>query len=467
MIVKFFPHPKSGGSPGASMDYLLKKKEDEFQVLQGNPRLSVDIAEGLEFQNQYTVGCLSFEEASIPDAHKQEIMQKFEETFFAGLEAEQYNICWIEHTDKGRLELNFFVPNVELESGKRLSVYYDKSDRPLADNFKQVINQTYGLSDPDAPEKRQLTVSSKNIPKDKKMAQEAINGLLEGELEKGRIQTREDVLNCLTEAGFEIARVTPKNISIKTDGQNLRLKGAIYEQSFELNRAIEEIQRAKGLGSQATAIGGNHQARTELAKAVDRRYAEFSKRFETSKTSHSERLDQALQGAVLDTGRDRSSADLGVDLFNQRSDQQIHGFAGVENIGGTLQGEQQGVDIGKLHNEQQGNPALYQGRSSIQGSSIRRRSRLPNYQAREEVNDTDRNTFEERIKRFSKAAKRAYDGIKRTVEQVRAGKPTVEELARKVFRRIEVKLQKQALEKQKEEEEKQQKKLSRGKGMRL
>ena len=258
MIVKFFPHPKSGGSPCGSMDYLLKKKEGECQVLQGDPRLSVDIAEGLDFKNQYTVGCLSFEESSIANELKQEIMQRFEETFFAGLRPEQYNICWIEHTDKGRLELNFFVPNVELESGKRLSVYYDKSDRPLADNFKRVINQTYGLSDPDAPQKRQMTVSSRNIPRDKKVSQEAINGLLRGELENGRIQTREDVLNCLTEAGFEIARVTPKNISIKTDGQNLRLKGAIYEQSFELNRAIEEIQRAKGLGSEAKAIGGNH-----------------------------------------------------------------------------------------------------------------------------------------------------------------------------------------------------------------
>lgn len=467
MIIKFFPHPKSGGSPRRSMDYLLKKHENEVQVLQGNPRLSVDVAEGLDFKNQYTVGCLSFEEANIPGTHKQEIMQKFEESFFAGLEPEQYNICWIEHTDKGRLELNFFVPNVELESGKRLSVYYDKSDRPLADNFKQVINQTYGLSDPDAPQNRQMTVLSKNIPKDKKMAQEAINGILEGELEKGRIQTRQDVLNCLTEAGFEIARVTPKNISIKTDGQNLRLKGAIYEQSFELNRAIEEIQRAKGLGSQAKAVGSNHQARTELAKAVDRRHAEFSKRFGVSKTSHTERFNQALQGAVLDHRWDRRSADIGIDLSHQRSDEPIHRDARMEAVGRTLQGKQQGDAVGKLHDEQQRNADLHQNRSSIQGSSIRRRSRLPNYQAREKLNDTDRETFERRIRQVGEATKRAYEHLKRTIEQVRAGKPTVEELARKVFRRIEVKLQKQALEKQKEAEAKQQKKLFRGRGMGL
>jgi len=445
MIIKFFPHPKSGGSPRRSMNYLLKKSKDEFQVLQGNPRLSVDIAEGLDFKNQYTVGCLSFEEASISDTHKQEIMQKFEETFFAGLEPEQYNICWIEHTDKGRLELNFFIPNVELESGKRLSVYYDKSDRPLAEKFKQAINQQYDLSDPDAPQKRQMTVSGRNMPKNKKEAQETINGLLRGELEKGRIQTREDVLNCLTEAGFEIARVTPKNISIKTDGQNLRLKGAIYEQSFELNRAIEEIQRAKGLGSQATAIGGNHQAGTELAKAVNRRHAEFSKRFGASKTSHTERFNQTLQGAVLDHNRGWSGFDSGVVLSHQRSDKPIYEYAGMEAVGRNLQGKQQGLDVGELHNEKQRNPALHQGRSSIQQSSIRRRSRLPNYQAREELNDTDRETFEGRIRQVDEATKRAYEHIKRTIEQVRAGKPTVEELARKVSRRIEVKPQKKEI----------------------
>lgn len=416
MIIKFFPHPKTGGNPRRSMDYLLKKHENEVQILQGNPRLSVDIAEGLDFQNKYTVGCLSFEEVFIPSDHKYEIMQKFEETFFAGLQPEQYNICWIEHTDKGRLELNFFVPNVELETGKRLSVYYDRADRPLADNFKRVINQQYGLSDPDAPQKRQLTVSSRNIPKDKKTAQEAINGLLQGELEKGRIQTREDVLNCLTEAGFEIARVTPKNISIKTDGQNLRLKGAIYEQSFELNRAIEEIQRAKGAGSEAASAGGNQQAGTEFAKAVNRRHAEFSKRFGTSKTNRTEKFKHALQGAVLDNHGGWSSADSGINLPDQCGNEPIHEHAGVEAVGSTLQGKQQEVDAGKLYNERQGKSDLYQGRSSIQQSGIRRKSGLSNYQVREELNDTDRAAFEGCIREISKAARRAYERIRRTIE---------------------------------------------------
>ncbi|WP_271829589.1 relaxase/mobilization nuclease domain-containing protein [Commensalibacter communis] len=447
------------------MDYLLKKHKDEVQVLQGNPRLSVDVAEGLDFKNKYTVGCLSFEERNINDVYKHEIMQKFEETFFAGLKPEQYNICWIEHTDKGRLELNFFVPNVELESGKRLSVYYDKSDRPLAENFKQVINQHYGLSDPDAPQKRQMTVSSRNIPKDKKVAQEAINGLLRRELEKGRIQTREDVLNCLTEAGFEIARVTSKNISIKTDGQNLRLKGAIYEQSFELNRAIEEIQRAKGLGSEERTSERYKQSTEGLEKAVERRRTEFSKRFGRAKTSHTERLNQTLQGAVLDTGRDWASVGIRDGLLRQRGNTSIQSDGRLEAVGSSLQGKQQRDDVGKLQFIGQDKQDLYSDRSSIQGSSIRRRSRLPNYQVREELNDTNRETLERRIRQVGEATKRAYEQIKRTVEQVRAGKPTIEELARKVFRRIEVKLHRKAERQRQMEEEKARVSLARGRGL--
>ena len=48
-------------------------------------------------------------------------MQSFEETLLAGLERDQYDITWIEHTDKGRLELNFVIPNVELSTGSDYS----------------------------------------------------------------------------------------------------------------------------------------------------------------------------------------------------------------------------------------------------------------------------------------------------------------------------------------------------------
>ncbi|MEE3684151.1 relaxase/mobilization nuclease domain-containing protein, partial [Actinobacillus pleuropneumoniae] len=156
MIVKFFKKHGKGkaSSCKACVDYLLNKPDDTAQILQGDPRLSQSIADSLDFNNTYTAGCLSFEESDLPEIQKREIMARFEKAMFAGLEPEQYNIAWVQHTDKGRLELNFVIPNVEMTSGKRLQPYYDRADRPLAENFKQVINHEYSLSDPNNPIKQ-------------------------------------------------------------------------------------------------------------------------------------------------------------------------------------------------------------------------------------------------------------------------------------------------------------------------
>ncbi|MBW6086045.1 relaxase/mobilization nuclease domain-containing protein [Escherichia coli] len=61
------------------------------------------------------------------------VMASFERVLMPGLEKNQYSILWVEHRDKGRLELNFVIPNMELQTGKRLQPYYDRADRPRID----------------------------------------------------------------------------------------------------------------------------------------------------------------------------------------------------------------------------------------------------------------------------------------------------------------------------------------------
>lgn len=65
MFVKFFSRPTKkdgtkGGSPRLSMNYLLDKPEEQVKVLAGHPELSKELAEGLLFENKYTVGCLTY-----------------------------------------------------------------------------------------------------------------------------------------------------------------------------------------------------------------------------------------------------------------------------------------------------------------------------------------------------------------------------------------------------------------------
>ena len=271
MIVKFFKN-SGGGSANATMNYLLGKENDRegARLLSGDPELTKRLSDSLSFQNRYTVGVLSFEEVNLPDDDKRAIMESFESSLLAGLDKDQYNMTWIEHTDKERLELNFVIANVELTTGKRLQPYFDRVDRPLVENWKQVTNHEYGLTDPHDPDKAQAvkTLNRQNLPKAVQQLKAQIGQVIAHQIEQGNISDRRDVIDTLEQAGFEIARTTDKSISIKNpDGKrNIRLEGVIYE-NRQLGKELgEEHRRARqdyaGTGAERyqTALGKLHRA---------------------------------------------------------------------------------------------------------------------------------------------------------------------------------------------------------------
>ena len=290
MIVKILGN-KGGGSAGAAIDYMLGKERDREGaiLLSGDPDLTARLADNLDFQNRYTVGVLSFEEANIEEQQKQEIMQSFEETLLAGLDRDQYDITWIEHTDKGRLELNFVIPNVELSTGKRLQPYFDQADRPLVENWKQVTNFNYGLSDPHAPDKAQAikTLNSQNLPENIKEIKQQIGTAIAEQISNGNIQNRQDVVNTLENAGFEITRQTERSISIKNpDGKrNIRLEGVIYENRQFDKQFAEEHSRA-GQDYQRTSRERYETALGKLHSLVESKQRGNQERFEIKPTDH-------------------------------------------------------------------------------------------------------------------------------------------------------------------------------------
>ena len=290
MIVKFLGN-KGGGSAGATIDYLLGEDRDRFGavLLSGDPDLTQRLADNLDFQNRYTVGVLSFEEANIEEQQKQEIMQSFEEALLAGLDRDQYDITWIEHTDKGRLELNFVIPNVELSTGKRLQPYFDQADRPLVENWKQVTNFDYGLSDPHAPDKAQAikTLNSQNLPENIKEIKQQIGTAIAEQISNGNIQNRQDVVNTLENAGFEITRQTERSISIKNpDGKrNIRLEGVIYENRQFDEQLAEEYSRA-GQDYQRTSRERYETASGKLHRLVENKQRANQENFKLKPSDH-------------------------------------------------------------------------------------------------------------------------------------------------------------------------------------
>nr|WP_239965190.1 relaxase/mobilization nuclease domain-containing protein [Escherichia coli] len=106
-------------------------------------------------------------------------MASFERVLMPGLDKDQYSVLWVEHQDKGRLELNFLIPNMELLTGRRLQPYYDRADRLRIDAWQTIVNGRLGLHDPNAPENRRVLVTPSALPKTKQEAAQAITrGLL-------------------------------------------------------------------------------------------------------------------------------------------------------------------------------------------------------------------------------------------------------------------------------------------------
>lgn len=249
MIVKFFTHG-TGGSKGV-FDYLLNDKEQPdgkrlgAEVLRGDIDNQALLIDSLDFKQKYTSGCLSFTETAdeVTTEQKNALMDGFEETLRAGLDVDRVSVSWIEHRDKGRLELNFVFADVDLEHGRAFQPYIHYQDKRRVNAWKDMQNIEYGFTDPNDPANKRLMAQRDNLPRDIKDARQAITDGLKALVVEGIIANRDDVIQALTDGGFEIARETDKAISIKnpdpTAKRNIRLTGGLYERGFKFSREVQ------------------------------------------------------------------------------------------------------------------------------------------------------------------------------------------------------------------------------------
>ena len=249
MIVKFFTHG-TGSSKGV-FDYLLNDKKQPdgkrlgAEVLRGDIANQALLIDSLDFKQKYTSGCLSFTETAdeVTAEQKNTLMDGFEETLRAGLDVDRVSVSWIEHRDKGRLELNFVFADVDLEHGRAFQPYIHYQDKRRVNAWKDMQNIEYGFTDPNDPANKRLMAQRDNLPRDIKDARQAITDGLKALVVEGVIANRDDVIQALTDGGFEIARETDKAISIKnpdpTAKRNIRLTGGLYERGFKFSREVQ------------------------------------------------------------------------------------------------------------------------------------------------------------------------------------------------------------------------------------
>ncbi len=288
MIVKF--HARGAGRGSGPVDYLLGKDRarDGATLDRGDPDAIQDLIDSSPYAKKYTSGVLSFEESDLDRATKDKIMSSFEKALLPGLDADQYSCLWVEHRDKGRLELNFVVPNVELLSGKRLQPYFEKADKPRINAWKIATNAILKLHDPDDPiNKRELT-TPRNLPKPKHEAARAITDGLLSMAGNGELSNRQDLVNALEGVGFSVVRQTKKSISISDPegGRNIRLKGLIYEQDFKFGAGLREEIETASARYRATSQERIREARDVYRTGVEIKRAENQRRHSRPEPTH-------------------------------------------------------------------------------------------------------------------------------------------------------------------------------------
>ena len=306
MIVKI--HSRGAGSGSGPVDYLLGKdrKREQASVLRGNPEHVRELIDGCDFARAYTSGVLSFQEPDIADAEKSRLMDEWELTLLPGLDRDQYACLWVEHRDKGRLELNFVIPNIELQSGKRLQPYFDRADRPRVNAWQTLTNDRLGLRDPNDPTYRRPLTQASDLPRDKQQAAEKITAGLMNLMQQGVIRSRQDVVMQLESYGLTVARETKSSISIADPdgGRNIRLKGMIYERDFKFGEGLRGEIEAAGAGYRAEREARVREAGDVYQRGTAIKLAEHQQRYP--------RTERQADGHDQSHGHHRADLDSGL-----------------------------------------------------------------------------------------------------------------------------------------------------------
>ena len=249
MYIKFFGNKKGGSK--ASVDYLLNNRvtKGTAKILKGDAEFTKAIIGEIKNKQKVTVGSINFcEGETLTDKQKEAIMSDFEKTLCPGMSENQYNILWVEHTDKGRLELNFVIPKIELTTQKSFNPYFHKQDFSRIDLFEDIQNIKYSLASKKDPARKQTLLGEKqdiNLVKDYITLDKILHELVQS----GDIKNREHLISLLHENNIKVTRTNKDGLSIKLPDSKKakRFKGSIYNEQFtsitEFKRISEGAER--------------------------------------------------------------------------------------------------------------------------------------------------------------------------------------------------------------------------------
>jgi len=257
MIVRFFSSGPSNGE--APVNYLLRLRDhagalrpEQPEILAGNPRLTIDLINGIQRQNRYTSGCLAFRPGEVPTkAEMLAIIENFKIVVAPGLAPDQFNSLFVLHreppdkkTGLAGMHIHFVMPMTILAgktaAGKDLTGLrwnpHPPGKRTIETMalFTSITNHEHGwkqvTEDPLRVGVDSFWRKAGNTSNSK--AAELLRQELNRAIRAGQINSREELCRHIDELlGLTITRTGTDYVSVKFPHQRqaVRLKGAMFD----------------------------------------------------------------------------------------------------------------------------------------------------------------------------------------------------------------------------------------------
>lgn len=254
MLIKFFPNSKGGGA--GPVNYLTARTVLAYdenrdlirdasgqpkhvtsdplpEILRGDAAIMTDLIDACPHKWSYRAGVISFAESDKPsEEEQQQVIDRFEELAFAGLDGDRYACMWVRHTHEDRVELHFCTPRMEMHSGRSLNIAPPGYERAF-DSLRDLMSKEHDWADPMDAARAAETKKVAEAP-DRAAGRVALHGWISDQIYEGLITDRAVLTEALKEAGFEVPRAGKDYLTVKDPdtGERWRLKGEFFHEDL-------------------------------------------------------------------------------------------------------------------------------------------------------------------------------------------------------------------------------------------
>ena len=243
MIISFFKSGTSGAR--SAINYVLGVLDHEKNERSVKPKVidgSIEAFQtSVEFNPnkwKYTSGVIAFRDNENPsNEEKKQIIKNFKATYFAGMPEDSIPCAFIEHRDKGNLEIHFLASRMTTNFKSFNMNPPGQKAFELTKSFQSLVNHKFGYDQViENPLKVHLTKFEKIFPDESKAKiKESLAEKLSIGIQKGKIKNRNELISTLEQVGGKITRVGQDYLSVKFPKmeKSIRLKGPFFSKNAD------------------------------------------------------------------------------------------------------------------------------------------------------------------------------------------------------------------------------------------